>query len=169
MKMSEPFDEKVDKYIKELEKILGRMYYECKHFEVLIEQHNGEEEEYHFSSDEHSRVVVNGRGVDPFLDGLRKIKCDEDLDEDEVEMGKEMFSSLPIKERQLVSTRENYKYLLIIFEIKNIIKNLEYKIPKEGQEMAVFVIDDFKWDITIIDIENRETLFSTSEYLSKNI
>lgn len=157
MKMSKPVEEQVEKYIIEVKNIIDRVDRNCVDIKVLIEE-NGKKK-YDIISDEHSCTLVNGLGVGPFLDGLKKIKC-EDLDEDEVEMGKEMFSSLPIEERQLLSTRENYNYLLIIFEVKN---------PKEGEEALVFVIDDFKWDITIINIENRETLFSTSEYLSRNI
>ena len=163
MKMSNPVEEQVDDYITNLKKTLDRLYFKCKNIKALIK---GNGEEYHFCSNDYLNVLINGRGLDPFLDGLKKIKCDEDLDKDDVEMGTEMFSSLPIKERQLESTRENYKYLLIIFEIKNIIKNLEYKIPEE-EEALVFIIDDFKWDITIIDTDKNETLFSTSEYLSK--
>jgi hypothetical protein len=169
IKMSEPFE----KYIDELKKVLDISYFNCKNLKIIIKKE--EKLLLHLRCEDHSNTKIVYCGIEPFLDGIKTINNDEDIDEDDfIELKKE-FSSL-VEKKQIESTKQDYIYLLIIFDVQELFHNEQLEnedIPEEIEENEeiekplMIGIDDFGWNITIIDTDKNEILFSTSKYLSK--
>lgn len=150
-----------EEYLDILKKVFDDSYFRCKKLEIKIEKN--EKLLLHFRCEEHTNTKILERGLEPFLDGVKTMNDDEEIDEDDLIELKKLFS-LEIEKKQIENTKENYIYLLLIFDVQELIYiNSEDEIPEETEEKTekplIIGIDDFGWNITIID-EDENTLFS---------
>ena len=148
-----------EEYIDLLKNVLNDSYFKCKKLKIRIEKN--EELLIHFICEDHLNTIVPERGLGPFLDGIKTMN--DDINEDDLIELKKLFS-LEIEKKQIENTKENYIYLLLIFDVQELIYiNSEDEIPEETEEKTekplIIGIDDFGWNITIID-EDENTLFS---------